>query len=195
MDGKFAAMHRTVILVKKYGQKLPDATEVLFEAAPHRWNNLRTKVSLAKQRLGPRIQSQSDHITKVFGQYMYLGSIYCVPCKKASYMIDMFSYCLNLSFYVINHFSTTGRCSGPAHYDVSIRQAARAAFVTSSFKIFLTQTFPRCRPTCYILPSRAMTQLFNGVNFVYRSVEVYSTFCSYLRVLVRIRNFYNGGRY
>ena len=31
-----------------------------------------------------------------------------------------------------------------------------------------------------------MTQLFNGVNFVYRSVEVYLTFCSYLRVLVRI---------
>ena len=76
----------------------------------------------------------------------------------------------------VNHFSTTGRCSGPAHYDVSIRQAARAAFVTSSFKIFLTQTFPRCGATCYILPSRAMTQLFNGVNIVYRSVEVYLTF-------------------
>ena len=104
---------------------------------------------------------------------------------------------LILSFLHIklNHFSTTGRCSGPAHYDVSIRQAARAAFVTSSFKIFLTQTFPRCGATCYILLSRAMTKLFNGVNFVYRSVEVYLTFCSYLRVLVRIRNFYNGGRY
>ena len=24
----------------------------------------------------------------------------------------------------VNHFSTTGRCIGPAHYDVSIRQAA-----------------------------------------------------------------------
>ena len=95
----------------------------------------------------------------------------------------------------VNHFSTTGRCSGPAHYDVSIRQAARAAFVMSSFKIFSTQTFPRCGSTGYILPSRAMTQLFNCVNFVYRSVEVYLTFCSYLRVLVRIRNFYNGGRY
>ena len=67
---------------------------------------------------------------------------------------------------VLNHFSTTGRCSGPAHYDVSIRQAARAAFVTSSFKIFSTQTFPRCGATCYILPSRAMTQLFNGVHCV-----------------------------
>ena len=95
----------------------------------------------------------------------------------------------------VNHFSTTGRCSGPAHYDVSIRQAARTAFVTSSFKIFLTQTFPRCGATCYILPSRGMTQLFNGVNFVYRSVEIYLTFCNYLRVLVRILNFYNGGRY
>ena len=34
-----------------------------------------------------------------------------------------------------------------------------------------------------------------GVNFVYRSVEVYRTFRSYLWVLVRIKNFYNGGRY
>lgn len=78
MEGKFAAMHRTVLLVKKYGQKLPEATETLFEAAPHRWNSLRTKVSLAKQRLGPRIQSQSDHITKVLYpvhacKYMHLS--------------------------------------------------------------------------------------------------------------------------
>ena len=68
-----------------------------------------------------------------------------------------------------------------AQRTMTIRQAARAAFITSSFKIFLTQTFPRCGATCYILPSRAMTQLFNGVNFVYRSVEVYLTFCSYLQ--------------
>ena len=112
------------------------------------------------------------------------------PQKKPSYR----NHPANDEFNV-NHYRTTGRCSGPAHYDVSIRQAARAAFVTSSFKIFLTQTFPRCGATCYILPSRAMTQLFNGVNFVYRSVEVYLTFYSYLRVLVRIQCFYNGGRY
>ena len=55
---------------------------------------------------------------------------------------------------------------------VSIRQAATAAFVTSSFKFFLNQTFPQCAATCYILPSRTMSQPFNGVNFVYRSVEV-----------------------
>ena len=90
-----------------------------------------------------------------------------------------------------NHFSMTGRCTGPPRYDVSIRQAGTAAIVTSSFKIFWTQTCPLCGATCYILPSR----LFNGVNFGYHSVEVVQTFSSYLRVLVRIRNLYNGGRY
>ena len=40
-----------------------------------------------------------------------------------------------------------------------------------------------------------MSQLFNDDNFIYRSVEVYQKCCSYLRVLVIIRNFYNGGRY
>ena len=90
-----------------------------------------------------------------------------------------------------DHFSTAGLYSGPAHYDVSIRQAAIEAFVKSSFKIFLTQTFPRCGATCYILPSRVMSQLFNGVN----CVSLRGTFCRYLRVLVRIRNFYNSGRY
>ena len=65
MDGKFTAMHRTVLLLKKYGQKLPDKTQGLFNAAPGRWNNLKTKVSLAKQRLGPRIQEESVSITRV----------------------------------------------------------------------------------------------------------------------------------
>ncbi|KAL5020323.1 hypothetical protein ScPMuIL_003215 [Solemya velum] len=64
MDGKFAAMHRTVLLLKKYGQVLPDKTQQLFSAAPGRWNNLKTKVSLAKQRLGPRIQEESIRITQ-----------------------------------------------------------------------------------------------------------------------------------
>ncbi|GFS27875.1 dynein beta chain, flagellar outer arm [Elysia marginata] len=63
MDGKFAAMHKTVLLLKKYGQILPEKTQFLFNAAPGRWNNLKTKVSLAKQRLGPRIQEESASIT------------------------------------------------------------------------------------------------------------------------------------
>ena len=40
-----------------------------------------------------------------------------------------------------------------------------------------------------------MNKFFNGVNFVYRSVEIDRTFRSYLRILVRIQNFYNGERY
>ena len=87
---------------------------------------------------------------------------------------------LNMLLYVnrpqsekFNHFSRTGCCNGPAHYDVFIRQAVRPAFVTSSFNILLTQTYSLCGATCYIVSSRAMTQLFNGVNFVFRSVEVY----------------------
>jgi hypothetical protein len=65
MDGKFTEMRRTVQLLKKYGQRLPDKTQQLFTAAPGRWNNLKTKVSLAKQRLGPRIQEESVSITQV----------------------------------------------------------------------------------------------------------------------------------
>ena len=78
MDGKFTAMHRTVLLLKKYGQKLPEKTQGLFSAAPGRWNNLKTKVSLAKQRLGPRIQEESVRITQV-------RNIFCVSgyvCMK-----------------------------------------------------------------------------------------------------------------
>ncbi|XP_033641711.1 dynein beta chain, flagellar outer arm-like [Asterias rubens] len=64
MDGQFTAMNRTVLLLKKYAQALPDRTKGLYDAAPGRWNNLKTKVSLAKQRLGPRIQEESASITK-----------------------------------------------------------------------------------------------------------------------------------
>ena len=63
----------------------------------------------------------------------------------------------------------------------------------SSFKLCLTLLHyvePRV-----ILPTKMMTQLFSSVNFIYRSIEVYRTFCNYLRVLVRIRNFYDGGRH
>ncbi|XP_078672103.1 uncharacterized protein LOC144911712 isoform X1 [Branchiostoma floridae x Branchiostoma belcheri] len=69
MDGKFQAMHRTVLLLEKYQMQLPAATERLFKAAPGRWNNLKTKVSLAKQRLGPRIQEESRRITKDLARF------------------------------------------------------------------------------------------------------------------------------
>ena len=65
MDGRFSAMQKTVLLVKRYGHQLPEATQRLFDSCGSRWNNLRTKVSLAKQRLGPRIQEESENITRV----------------------------------------------------------------------------------------------------------------------------------
>jgi len=65
MDSQFVAMRRTVQLVRKYGHKLLDETQQLFDAAPNRWNNLKSKVSLAKQRLGPRIQQEAESITRV----------------------------------------------------------------------------------------------------------------------------------
>ena len=68
MDRKFAAMHRTVCLLRKYEQTLPELTQKLFDVAPGRWSNLKSKVSLARQRLGPRIQEESDRITKVRGK-------------------------------------------------------------------------------------------------------------------------------
>ena len=91
-----------------------------------------------------------------------------------------------------NHFSTTGRNCGPPLRDACVRQACLPAIATSSFKIFLTQSFPRRGATCYILPWRAMSRLFNGVNFGYRSADVYRSFQTYLGVLVRIRYFHNG---
>ena len=42
-----------------------------------------------------------------------------------------------------------------------------------------------------------MTQLFNGVKFVYRSIEGYRLFHGLItcEFVVRIRNFYNGRHY
>ncbi|XP_076457719.1 uncharacterized protein LOC143291635 isoform X3 [Babylonia areolata] len=103
MDGKFAAMHRTVLLLKKYGQILPEKTQYLFSAAPGRWSNLKTKVSLAKQRLGPRIQEESASISqdlekfslRVMGlqQDLENSDVYNRECSisEAYLMIDNFS--------------------------------------------------------------------------------------------------------
>ena len=46
--------------------------------------------------------------------------------------------------------------------------------------MILTQIFPLCGATCYILSSMAMTQLFNGANFVYRSIDYFAVICEFL---------------
>ena len=75
MDGKFSAMNRTVQLLRHYGQTLPEKTQQLFNAAPSRWNSLKTKVSLAKQRLGPRIQEESVRISQVCSKLTSLVNV------------------------------------------------------------------------------------------------------------------------
>ncbi|KAK6172547.1 hypothetical protein SNE40_016179 [Patella caerulea] len=108
MDGKFTAMHRTMILLKKYGQTLNDKTQFLFNAAPGRWNSLKTKVSLAKQRLGPRIQEESARITQdleafanrvyYFNKDMENSDVYSRDCNipDAWISIDTFSKKLHI---------------------------------------------------------------------------------------------------
>ena len=49
---------------------------------------------------------------------------------------------------------------------------------TTSFKIFFLN-FSTIGAKSYIVPSRVMYQLFNGANFIYRSMEIYRLFCSY----------------
>ena len=77
-----------------------------------------------------------------------------------------------LSFSIISFKLSTisiGQTATAAQATMTFEDGSRytglpAAIVTSSLKIFLTQTFPLCGATCYILSSRAMYQLFNNMN-------------------------------
>ncbi|XP_066552369.1 uncharacterized protein LOC136718518 [Amia ocellicauda] len=64
MEGQFIVMQKTVKILEKYEFKLPVEEEKLLGSIPGRWNNLKTRVSLAKQRLSPQIQQESGSITK-----------------------------------------------------------------------------------------------------------------------------------
>ncbi|XP_043910785.1 dynein beta chain, flagellar outer arm-like [Protopterus annectens] len=102
MDVQFAVMQKTVILLEKYSMKLPVESEKLYTAMPGRWSNLKTKVSLAKQRLGPRIQQESQRVTKDLARFggilielredMEVCEVYTRDCttKKAFLLIDGF---------------------------------------------------------------------------------------------------------
>eukprot|EP00795_Rhopilema_esculentum_P016198 gene16198-7569_t len=69
LDTKFATMKRTLSLLEKYEQKLPETTQKFYAAAPLRWNNLKMKVNQAKQRLGPRIQAEAESVTKTLQKF------------------------------------------------------------------------------------------------------------------------------
>ena len=64
MEIKFELMKKTLRLLKKYNCFDVVDLESKFNTTPTRWTNLKTKVNLAKQRLGPTIQEESKAITK-----------------------------------------------------------------------------------------------------------------------------------
>ncbi|XP_058857324.1 dynein beta chain, ciliary-like isoform X3 [Acipenser ruthenus] len=69
MEGQFIVMQKALKLLEKYEMKLPAESERLFKATPGRWNILKTKMSLAKQRLSPKIRQESERITKDLSQF------------------------------------------------------------------------------------------------------------------------------
>ncbi|XP_040278224.1 dynein beta chain, flagellar outer arm-like [Bufo bufo] len=64
MEVQFAVLQKTVTLLGKHLMSLPAESDVLYRTMPARWNSMKTKVSLAKQRLGPRIQHEADIVTR-----------------------------------------------------------------------------------------------------------------------------------
>jgi dynein heavy chain len=74
MEVKFELMKRTLNLLKKYNRFDVIDLEAKFNNTPIRWTNLKSKVTLAKQRLGPTIQEESKAITqdlKVFSKVIF----------------------------------------------------------------------------------------------------------------------------
>lgn len=72
MEGKFVAMNRTVNILNVYKHTLADDTQQIHASLPNRWTNLKTKVSQAKIKIGPRIREESASISKVNnGVYRY----------------------------------------------------------------------------------------------------------------------------
>jgi dynein heavy chain len=65
MEVKFELMKRTLNLLKKYKRFDVIDLEAKFNTTPIRWTNLKSKVTLAKQRLGPTIQEEAKTIIEV----------------------------------------------------------------------------------------------------------------------------------
>ncbi len=64
MDTKFGAVHRAVLILDKFGHPLPHTASELFASVPQRWSNLKKRVTLGKQRVGPRIQANEQTISQ-----------------------------------------------------------------------------------------------------------------------------------
>lgn len=69
------AMSRTVDILNVHQHKLADDVQLFHASLPNRWANLKTKVSQAKAKIGPRIREESASIsrvnTNIVGYYLW----------------------------------------------------------------------------------------------------------------------------
>jgi dynein heavy chain, axonemal len=65
MEIKFELIKKTIELLRKYERLDVAELEAKFNSTPIRWANLKSKVTLAKQRLGPTIQEECESIIQV----------------------------------------------------------------------------------------------------------------------------------
>jgi dynein heavy chain len=64
MEIKFELMKKTLVLLKKHDEFEIHELEKKFNSTPLRWSNLKSKVTQAKQRLGPTIQEEFNSIVQ-----------------------------------------------------------------------------------------------------------------------------------
>ncbi len=64
MDTKFGAVHRAVLMLDKFGYPLSHTAREQFTSAPQSWSNLKKRVALGKQKIGPRIQANGETISQ-----------------------------------------------------------------------------------------------------------------------------------
>ncbi|XP_075053831.1 uncharacterized protein LOC142139871 [Mixophyes fleayi] len=104
MEVQFIVLQRTVTLLGKHEMALPADSEVLYKSMPARWNSMKTKVSLAKQRLGPRIQQEADIVTRDLEQFQQKLDI-LGPAIETSHVYK-YECTSQEAFGIIQNFST-----------------------------------------------------------------------------------------
>ncbi|KAM4795913.1 dynein axonemal heavy chain 9-like [Rhinophrynus dorsalis] len=104
MDVQFAVLQRTVTLLGKHDTQLPTESEVLFRTMPARWNSMKTKVSLAKQRLGPRIQQEADRVIRDLERFQHKLDALGPDIENSE--VYRYTCAAQEAFMVIQNFST-----------------------------------------------------------------------------------------
>ena len=72
LEIKFELIRRTINLLGKYDYSDLENLEQTFNTTPSRWNVLKSKVNLAKQRLGPTINQESTSIINDLNDFLII---------------------------------------------------------------------------------------------------------------------------